>query len=81
MLEKHCAFSLSFLSPTTDATSVFAVFSFFKIQMFLLALCKMKENVTFFPDRFWPQSVLPRMKISKQLDIGKTLLLSGQTRC
>lgn len=55
MLEKHCPLSLSFFPPTAEATSVFAIFSFFKTQMFPLALCKTKENTTFFPDCFSPR--------------------------
>lgn len=59
MLKKHCPFPCSFFCPTTDATSVFAIFSFFKIQMLLLALCKMKENITFSLLSFAPtQSLL-----------------------
>jgi len=67
MVEKCCPFCFSFLAPTTDATSVCAVFLFFKIQVFLLALCKMKENTTFFLIAFSLKQSFLGQKSEKQL--------------
>ena len=46
--------------------------------MFLLALCKMKENITYFPIAFSHKQSFLRKKSEKQLYVRKMLLLSGQ---